>query len=272
MRIRIKERRVFEEKEKELLDFARSYLSEAFPNPDRQGCAPDAALRSLAFNPKESEPTITEHLAGCSPCFRRYTELLAQLKSQRAAEERLPWKRISAWSRAHPLQVGAALVCALFIALGASLLLIRARVPNTPALDAHRAPTPVQPVNPEVTYSPFNLDLSEASPIRGSKPPTTGSERRVRVPSSPLDLSLTLPLGSEEQSYRVRLRSGGHTFWSKSAQAHLHNGQILIRVEADFRQVPAGSYSLEVESPTGIRLTQPVLIEAVFPKSAGQKR
>src|SRR6267378_8063123 len=107
--MRMKDRRAFKKKDKDLLDFAQSYLSEAFPNPDRQGCPPDAALRSLALSPTESEPTVTEHLAVCSPCFRRYTELLAQLKLQRQAEERSSWTRISVWSRAHPLLVGAAL-------------------------------------------------------------------------------------------------------------------------------------------------------------------
>jgi len=266
----MKDRRAFEKKDKDLLDFANSYLSEAFPNPDRQGCPPDAALRSLALSPTESEPTVTEHLAACSPCFRRYAELLAQLKSQRAAEEKLSWARVVTWSRSHPVLVGAALVCALFIAIGASLLLNRIRVPNPP-LDTHRAPNPVQPVNPTVSYAPFSLDLSTLSPVRGSEPSTTGSHQRVRVPSSPLYLTLTLPLASEERSYNVRLTGGGRTFWSKSAQAHLQEGQTLIRVEADFRQVPAGSYNLEVESPTGVRLVQPVSIETALPNSTEQK-
>src|SRR5260370_7666440 len=95
MRMRIKDRAALEKKNKELLDFARSYLSEAFPNPDRQGCPPDAALRSLAFNPNESEPTVTEHLAVCSPCFKRYTNLLADLKSQHPAQDRPSCTRLS---------------------------------------------------------------------------------------------------------------------------------------------------------------------------------
>ena len=270
--MRMKDRRAFEKKGKDLLDFANSYLSEAFPNPDRQGCPPDAALRSLALSPTESEPTVTEHLAACSPCFRRYAELLAQSRSQRAAEEKLSWARVATWSRSHPVLVGAALVCALSIAIGASLLLNRIRVPNPPPLDTHRAPNPVQPINPEVAYSPFNLNLSTLSPVRGSEPSTTGSHQRLRVPSSPLYLTLTLPLASEERSYNVRLTAGGHTLWSKSAQAHLHEGLTLIRVEADFRQVPAGSYNLEVESSTGIRLVQPVSVEAALPNSTEQKR
>ena len=79
--MRIDDSAAREKSRRELLDFARSYLSEAFPNPDRQGCPPDTSLRSLAFNPTQSEHTVTEHLAVCSPCFRRYSEFLALLKS-----------------------------------------------------------------------------------------------------------------------------------------------------------------------------------------------
>ncbi len=147
----MKDRRAFEKKDKDLLDFAHSYLSEGFPNPDRQGCPSDTALRSLALSPTESEPTVTEHLAACSPCFRRYAELLAQLRSQRAPEEKLSWARLASWSRSHPMLVGAALLCALSIAIGASFLLNRIRVPNPPPLDTHRAPNPVQP-RPERTF------------------------------------------------------------------------------------------------------------------------
>src|SRR5712692_7791297 len=269
MRMRIKNHAALERKKRELLDFARSYLSEAFPNPDRQGCPPDAALRSLAFYPNESEPTLTEHLAVCSPCFMRYTELLAELKSQQRAEERSSWTRIFVWSRAHPLLVGAALVFVLFIAIGASLLLNRIRVPNPP-LDTHRAPNPVQPVNPEVAYSPFSLDLSALSPVRGAES-ATGTQRRVPVPSSPLDLTLTLPLASPEGHYDLKLTSGSETDWSKSAQAHLLKGTTLIQVEVDFRQIRTGNYSLEVQSSTGILLVQPVSIQDVPPKGGEQK-
>lgn len=270
MRMRIKNRAALETKKRELLDFARSYLSEAFPNPDRQGCPPDAALRSLAFNPNESEPTVTEHLAVCSPCFRRYTELLAELKSQQRAEERSSWTRISVWSRAHPLLVGAALVFVLFIAIGASLLLNRLRVPNPPPLDTHRAPNPVQPVNPEVAYSPFSLDLSALSPVRGAESPTE-TQRRLSVPRSPLDMTLTLPLASPEGHYDLKLMAESETVWSKSAQAHLLKGKTLIQVEADFRQIPPRNYNLEVRSSSGIRLVQPVSIQGASPKSAEQK-
>lgn len=269
--MRIKDRAPFESRERQLLDFAHSYLSEAFPNPDHEGCPSNDALRSLAFNPNQTDPNITEHLAACSPCFRHYTELLAELKSQRAAEQRLSWRFIPAWSKAHPLLAGAALVCALLIAIGATVLLSRIGVPNPPQ-DAHRAPSPVQPVNPEVAFSPFSLDLSALSPARGPEPSTTASHVPVRVPSSPLCLTLILPLASEERSYNLSLTADGRTFWSKSAQAHLHKGQTLIQVEADFGHVPPGSYNFEVESSNSTHLVQPIAIVPASPNGTEKKR
>lgn len=270
MRMRIKDRAGLEKKNKELLDFARSYLSEAFPNPDRQGCPPDDALRSLAFNPSESEPTVTEHLAVCSPCFQRYSELLAELKSQPRVEPRLSFTRISAWSKTHPVLAGTAALCVLLIVIGVGLLLHGIRQPNTPPMDTHRKPNPTEPLNPTVAYSPFSLDLSALSPVRGSESPT-GTQRRVPVPSSPLDLTLTLPLASAEGRYDLRLTAGSETVWSKSAQAHLLRGKTLIQVEADFRPIRPGNYNLEVQSSTGIRLLQPVSIQGASPKSGEQK-
>jgi hypothetical protein len=269
MRTRIKNRSGLEEKSKDFLAFARSYLADAFPNPDRQGCPPDEALQSLAVNPRATEEAITEHIASCSPCFKRYSELLIEVKSQKAADEALSWNGLSGWFRAHPLLVGAALACALFIAIGVGLW-IRFSVPNPPPLETHQPPNPTSPVNPVVAYSPFSLDLTNISPIRGSKPPTTGSQRRVRVPGSPLDLTLSLPLGSEEQTYSVSLKAAGRTFWSRSATAHLNKGQTLIRVQADLSQVPAGNYNLEVKSAAGIRLIQPVSIQVTLPNGTGQ--
>lgn len=271
MRMRIKDRSGLERQSEEFLAFARSYLSDAFPNPDRQGCPPDEALQSLAVNPSESQARITEHIASCSPCFKRYSELLTEVKLQKAMDERLSWNGIFGWFKAHPVLVGAALACALFIAIGVRLLWIRFSVPNPPPLETHQPHTPTSPENPEVAYSPFVLDLTNISPIRGSNPPTTGSQRRLRVPHSPLDITLSLPLGSEEQTYSVSLKAAGRTFWSKSANAHLNKGQILIRVRADFREVPAGNYNLELKSAAGIRVIQPVSIVVALPNGTGQK-
>src|SRR5437667_3632827 len=203
MRLRMKDRRAFEKKDRVLLDFARTYLSNAFPNPDRQGCPPDAALRSLAFKPKESQPAVTEHLAACSPCFRRYGELLAELRSQTAVGRGFSWGRMSAWTRTHPVVAKKAALCVLFIAIGAGLLFRTIRVPKAPSVRTRRTPTVVEPVNPVVAYAPFGLDLSGLSRVRGSESSATIPER-LAIPSSPLDLTLTLPLASKAGPYDLK--------------------------------------------------------------------
>ena len=265
----MKDRKAFEKKERALLDFARSYLSEEFPNPDREGCPPDDVLRSLAFNPRESDPEVTEHLAACSPCFRRYSEFLYELKTQQKAES--SWSRISVWSKAHPVLSGTALACALFMAIGVGLLLRGIRQANAPPVETNRKPSPTEPQNPTVTSLPFGLDLSALSPVRGSESPT-GIQRRILVPNARLDLALTLPLASPEGTYEVKLVGGGQTFLSKSAQAHLRKGKTLIQVEVDLTKIQAGNYALEVRSTlTGIRLIQPVSIQAPLPNSGEQR-
>ena len=67
--------------EAEFFGFAKSYLSEAFPNPQRIGCPPDSDLQRMAEHPVEArDATVSEHLTCCSPCFNRHMEILADLK------------------------------------------------------------------------------------------------------------------------------------------------------------------------------------------------
>jgi|SRR6516164_2527755 len=259
MRIRDKNRRAYEAMDKEFLEFARAYLSEGFPNQDREGCPPESALRSLAFNPRESDATVTEHLAACSPCFKRYSELLAELKAQQEAQKS-GWPRAYAWSQAHPMLAVTALVSALFLAIGVGFLLRGIRQPNVPR-ETHKERRPLESQVPPVAYIPFSLDLSALSRERGGEAEPS-QPRRIAVPSSALDLTLTLPLGTQEGPYDLKLSTGGRIVWSNSALAYLQEGTTLIRVEADFSQVPEGDYDLEVQSSGGNRLVQPLSIQA----------
>lgn len=260
MRMRFQDDRAFEKRGRDFLDFARSYLSEAFPNPERQGCPDDAALRSLAFNPTEGELALTEHLAVCSPCFIRYGELLTELKSQKGKEKRFPWSRLAVRTKAHPVLAGTAVLCVLLIAIGVGFLLAGLRQPNSRPIDAHRNATPTEQRTPAAVYLPFSLDLSALSSIRGSGSAPTGTQRRIPVPNSPLDLTLTLPLACPEGPYDLKLIADGHTVWSMPAQAHLQKGKTLIQVHTDFTQIRVGSYSLEVQSSSGMRFVQLVVI------------
>jgi len=72
--------------EAEFFGFAKSYLSEAFPNPQRVGCPPDSDLQRMAEQPVEARDAVaSKHLTCCSPCFNRYMEILANLKRRSAS-------------------------------------------------------------------------------------------------------------------------------------------------------------------------------------------
>src|SRR5437588_11891319 len=65
----------------EFLGFAKSYLSQAFPNPQRIHCPPDPDLQRMAEHPiPERDDEVSNHLTCCSPCFNRYMGILADLK------------------------------------------------------------------------------------------------------------------------------------------------------------------------------------------------
>lgn len=68
--------------EDEFFGFARAYLSEAFPNPQRVGCPPESDLKQMAETPTEACSSFSQHLTCCSPCFNRYMEILSRLKGQ----------------------------------------------------------------------------------------------------------------------------------------------------------------------------------------------
>ncbi len=251
-----KKRRVFE-REQDLLEFARSYLSEAFPNPERKGCPPNNALRVLASRPTETDESISNHLTCCSPCFNAYMAHLAHARAELIESQKI---RRATWVTRSLVTAGvlAILMIALYVFFN--------RRHMEPTV-APRTPEPVgKPATPAqmpatAMYVPVLVDLSNASPARGHDH-GDGSPSPQIIPSSPLiNLNLLLPLGSEERRYSVRLSSSRDAVWSGLALAHLENGQMLLHMHADFSHVPAGNYHLLVVSKD-FHLTVPVLVKS----------
>ena len=260
VRRRITEREA-SRKEEELLVFARCYLSDAFPNPERTGCPPDDALGLMAIRAVDSDASLSEHLMCCSPCFNAYVGHLAEARAK---------VRTTAWIKRSAVAFGIAAVLAiagyLFLATHRSAPIIAPR---------NQAPTvaPEKPGQTQATaiYVPVLIDLSSASPTRGSKQSTARAVPQIIPSGSPVALSLRLPLGSEERLYLITLASGRRIVWSASSQARRENGDTLLQVHADFKDLSTGSYQLQVSSG-GRRLSVPVLIKGAPPNSTEQQR
>jgi hypothetical protein len=254
-----KKRRVFE-READLLDFTRSYLSEAFPNPERKGCPPAKALRVQASRPMRSDESISDHLTCCSPCFNEYMAHLAHVRAEEAQSQRI---RRATWMRRSLVTAG------LAVMLMIATYMLFTRRHGDPTF-ATRTPAPIgNPGAPgqiptTAMYVPVLIDLSNASPVRGLDQNEAGLSPQV-IPSTPhIDFTLQLPLGSEARGYSLMLSSNRNRVWSGSAQAHLENGQMLLHTRADFTHVRVGSYDLIVVSK-GFRLTVPVVVKITSP-------
>ena len=247
-------------KQEELLLFARYYLSDAFPNPERRGCPPDDALKAMALGHRGGNQFVSDHLTCCSPCFNAYMLHLARAK---AKARRLTWIKRS---------VAAIGIAAILVVV---VYLFVAKDRNNPII-APRNPAPTtEPERPNqaptaAVYVPVLVDLSGTSPTRGSKHGATPPTPQIIPSSLPVSMSLRLPLGSEERRYLITLTSGRHVVWSASAQAGREKGNTLLHVNADFKDIPPGRYRLQVSS-AGRRLSTPILIRTALTATEEQQ-
>jgi hypothetical protein len=236
------------EREEDMLDFARSYLSSRFPNDERAGCPSDEALRAFAKRPAKKIEWISDHLTSCSPCFNAYMAHLAH-ERKTAVQFRTSW-----WTRRSLVAVAVAVVV-IMIGMFISFTkrnIPQANNPKTPA-QASKAPVPISAL----------IDLSSAVPVRGVHEHGRAPLPPQVIPRSPVvDLILQLPIGSEKREYLVTLSSERDILWSGSAQAHQENGQILLNIHADFSHVPAGKYQMAVVSK-GFHITLPIAIKTI---------
>src|ERR1700730_3975608 len=220
----------------ELLQFADSYLREAFPNPARTGCPADQELQKLAESPVQADLSLTEHISCCSPCYARYSTLLKQQRKQLRAGF---FAKMRHYWEAKPARVVWA-VSAVVMLLWVGLLFVISRG------------------TPKSTYSAFTIDLSDASILRGADREHPKTE--IQIPRQSLDLTIQLPVGSEEGAYQISLLSGPTVLWSQVAQAHLTDHVMTLKTQVDLRPFSTGKYEISVESANGDRFVQPIQI------------
>jgi hypothetical protein len=239
--------------ERHLLGFARPYLSEAFPNPRREGCPSPEALRAFAEHPTRSEASLTSHLSVCSPCFSAYLACLERARF-----------RIQRVRRVQRIKITA--TATILFLLSCFLLISSHRHPLTAShtdvglgqpLSSLQLPGTAIPV-------PVLIDLGKASAIRGA-PDVERSPAPPVIPSSAsVNLILKLPLGSEDRNYSIRLNSHGSAVWRFRTKSRFKHGQTLLHAPADFSRVPPGRYELAVVAKN-FRVSTPVLVENSSP-------
>jgi hypothetical protein len=239
--------------ERDLLRFARSYLSEAFPNPDRQGCPPPEVLRAFAEHSTVFEGLISSHLSVCSPCFNTY---LACLERARLQVQRM--RRVQ--------KIKIMLAPAIVFSLLCFLLIIRHHGPEAPfrthvGVAQSRSSLPMPRSTSPVSVL---IDLRNGSPVRGVPDLERGQTPPVIPSISSVNVILELPFGSEDRDYSVLLNAHGSRVWILSAKPLFDHGQAFLHTHADFSQVSPGRYELVVVAKN-FRVSVPVLVKNISP-------
>jgi hypothetical protein len=94
----------------------------------------------------------------------------------------------------------------------------------------------------------------------------------ITVPRRPLEISVLLPIGSEEGSYQLSLKVGDRTVWAAQSEARLLEQKITLHVNLDLAQFPPGSYAFEVKSTTGFHLRQTVALQSPRIEQEGKRQ
>jgi hypothetical protein len=167
----------------------------------------------MAFRHKQVAPGTdpSDHLTACSPCFREYARYRQQARQQ-------------AFTRSALLAAAV-----IIIAISATFL--------------WRQGGPLRQHRPEAAQLAM-LDLRHLSPARGERPPQE-TNAKIAIPTGRLQLTIQLPVGSEDGQYEVAVfKRSGEQIVTASGTAALGRNVMTLKVALDLSGVPAGQYTL----------------------------
>jgi hypothetical protein len=227
-------------------DLLNDFLLESFPNPERKGCPDDETLKAFAEDRLPPGNPVLSHIASCSDCYREYRHYRQDWKEEgnkSAADAQhapasvpvpiqLPKQQKP--SSAFPLR-GWAIAAGLALALGSGLYLAHEHHP--PPANGSMVASSAGPVSVDV-------DLFNAVTSRGGGDDAAPLEQ-VSLPSSVVNLSVTLPRMSQTGPYQILVSKdrAGHDVVARGAgQAVPSDKKVKLTVSLDLRRADPGMY------------------------------
>jgi hypothetical protein len=217
-------RRFSRREEKQLLKLASEVSRTEYPNPERAGCPSAETLKALAYRqiPLQDTEAIVDHIGMCSPCFAQYWD----------------------YRRGHKRRKGVTmlLLCLAIIAL-AGILVSRVGWRSHPQSKAEHqiAKDHSRPLS----YRQLVLDLRAWSPSRSDQ--LANPRPELRLPREPIQLSIYLPIGSEDGTYDVQLHPPQQPpLLAIRGEARLQDHLEILEVRVDTSRLAPGSYILRL--------------------------
>jgi hypothetical protein len=216
--------------ERHLFRLGRRLMLNRHPNPQRIGCPLKAELKDTAVNrtllPQSKIDSVIDHITICSPCFREFSRYRQNARLR---------KRL-------PLLVVAGAVLAAAALTGAYITGTRHQ--RQPQIIA---PVPPAPLVPQALV----LDLRSQAPLRGDEPQVQLPTRPgLRLPRVPAELSVYLPVGSDEGIYILQITSmDKQPLLTIEGKAMMQNDIIVLHIQIDLHQLNEGDYFFALRQP-----------------------
>jgi hypothetical protein len=237
--ISIQHKKLQNDEDRQFSQLLNRELAEGFPNPDRTGCPEAEFLKRVARHQvpiSEIDPWI-DHLGSCSECFGEFNRLKA-----------------ASGERRRRFILYAATACIILASVG-FLWRYLGRGPGMPTPVAGVAATTPAVIKGDrsgqqdvastaADRKPFEVMLNlTRSATRGEKSANNG---QIRVPARLLACRMTLPLGSSDGLYYVRVQRTVQSEILRTAQgmSATSDGDVRLDVDLNLSNMAPGGYSL----------------------------
>lgn len=203
-------------------------LLTAFPNPERIGCPGQEVIEKMAEQKVPRDDPSWSHLWNCSPCFSEFRPL----RDARVARVEKDFNRRR--TRRHVLT-------------GAVAVILSSALTYLGVVEFRSRPRQVVPIM---------VDLTNASPVRGSTAPV------ARLPQKLDEIHLALPAGSSPGAYAIAIlesATDNSALALTSAKTAQTGNSLTIVATLDLAGVPAGPYFLGIRRELGERQQEPTI-------------
>jgi hypothetical protein len=226
--------------DRQFLKLLNRGLAEGFPNPNRVGCPDSEFLQRLARHQvpiAEFDPWI-DHLSSCSECFGAFNRLKGASRARR--------QRFIVYGAIACIVLASVGFLGKRLSGGREVSTTVTGAPaTTPAVIAGDRSGRQEVANAGAESKPFEvtLDLTRSA-TRGEK--STHDRKMIRVPARLLACRMTLPLGSSDGLYDVRVQRAvqGEVLKTGQGNATIKDGDVRLDIELDLSNVSAGRYLL----------------------------
>lgn len=227
----------------EIQDLLQQAVLNDYPNPERKGCVGEHVVREVAARQMPVRDSAWEHITHCSPCYREFLGFRAELAG---ARRRLVRRNRIVLATA----LAAASIAGILIwtrgSHGMQKPPVVARKIQTPDTNAMVAKVDLQPFSPARS--------GENAAARSTKVAATLDRQVVR-------LELSLPTGSDDGTYEVRLMDGQlRSLMSRSASTAFTDHVTTLSVTLDLSTLAPGSYVLGLKGPATDWRTYPIAV------------